>query len=164
VSCSSYVGIITRGLLKFCSHIAPIVHYFRMVSTTKMVVLGAACLIGQCQPFTPCALSAVHRQKHIVLSAASSAPSIVDVITERHYESRRSFLASSFAGTFGIVTPFVGPNTVIASEGKLQSILGQIKEGREQLECVPELIKAEKWDGGKPQLTANDFHFQVLIS
>jgi hypothetical protein len=138
-----------------------------MVSTTTTAVLGAACLVGQCQPFTPSASSAVHRQRRVVLAASSSGPSIVDVVTERDCESRRSFLACSFAATLGIATPFVGSNTVIAAEGRLQSILGQIKEGREQLECVPDLIKAEKWDGGEyyaqgrnPQLAASDFHFK----
>ncbi len=151
----SYVRILQRGSTKHFFVPSPLLPACcllqRMVSmtTTKTAVLGAACLIGQCEPFTPSALSAVHRQKRVALAAASSAPSIVDVITERHHESRRSFLACSFVATLGIITPFVGPNTVIASEGKLQSILFQIKEGREQLECVPDLIKAEKWDGGK---------------
>ena len=119
-----------------------------MVSPTKTAsfsVLGAASFIGQCQSFAISASSSVHRH---VLTVASSAPSIVDFMTERHFESRRSFLTYSFAATFGTTTSFVGPNSVIAAEGRLGSILGQIKEGREQLECVPDLIKAEKWDGG----------------
>ena len=78
-----------------------------------------------------------------------SAPSFVDALTERHFKSRRSFVTCSFAATFGITASFVGPDAVIAANGKLYVILGKLKEGREQLECVPDLIKAEKWDAGK---------------
>jgi len=115
-----------------------------MVSTTKSAsfsVLAAACFVGQCQPYMPSVSS--HRQKY-VLAAASSTPSIVDAATERHFRSRRSFLTYSFAASFG-----VRPDAVIAADGKLNAILGQIKQGRDQLDSVPDLIKAEKWDAGK---------------
>ena len=61
-----------------------------------------------------------------------------------NYNSRRSFLTGNIA-VFGIAA-VVRPSTVIATDGNLSDLLGQIKEGREQLESVPELIKAEKWD------------------
>ena len=122
-----------------------------MVSTTKSAtffVLAAACFVDQCQPFAPSVPSSVHRPI-FVLAAASSAPSIVDGITEPHFKSRRSFVTCSFAATFGIATSFDGPKAVVAADGNLYVILGQLKEGRDQLECVPDLIKAEKWDAGK---------------
>jgi len=35
-----------------------------------------------------------------------------------------------------------------ADDGQLPKLLDQIKEGKQQLEDIPELIKAEKWDAG----------------
>jgi hypothetical protein len=65
---------------------------------------------------------------------------------ERTYKSRRSFLTGNIAATmFGIAT-VIRPRSVIATGGNLNDLLDQIKEGRDQLEIVPELIKAEKWD------------------
>jgi hypothetical protein len=122
-----------------------------MVSTTKSAsfsVLAAACFVGQCQPYTPRISPSAHRQKY-VLAAASSTPSIVHAATERHFTLRRSFLTYSFAATFGIAASFVRPDAAIAADGKLNAILGQIKQGRDQLECVPDLIEAEKWDASK---------------
>ena len=139
-----------------------------MVSTAKSAsffVLAAACFIDQCQPFTPNVPSFVRRRK-FVLAAASSAPLIVNGITERHFKSRRSFVTCSFAATFGIAASLEGPKEVLAADGNLYVILGQLKEGRDQLECVPDLIKAEKWDAGKyfsQDCTVND-SMHVLIS
>jgi len=38
---------------------------------------------------------------------------------------------------------------VNAAYGQLPKLLDQIKEGSKQLDAIPELIKAEKWDSGK---------------
>lgn len=38
---------------------------------------------------------------------------------------------------------------VNAADGQLPKLLDQIKEGSKQLDAIPELIKAEKWDSGK---------------
>lgn len=65
---------------------------------------------------------------------------------------RRSILTNSLAATVGITACFGSPASAIVADGKLDAILGQIKEANKQLEDVPDLIKAEKWDSGKQVL------------
>ena len=57
-----------------------------------------------------------------------------------------------------LIGPFTAATIAVASQnkvalaadddGQLPKLLDQIKEGRQQLEDIPELIKAEKWDAG----------------
>ena len=118
-------------------------------------VLAAAYFVGQCQPFMLVVSSSVHRQKHVLAAASTKPP-------RPHFTSRRSVLKYSFAATFGTAASFIGPDAVIAADGKLNDILGQIKQGREQLECVPDLIKAEKWDAGK-YVTPTRLHIYLIL-
>jgi len=71
--------------------------------------------------------------------------------TDTSNQNRRSFLTRSFMATLGIATSFNGGSidAAVAADGKLNDILAQIKEGRTQLESIPDLIKDEKWDAGK---------------
>lgn len=51
--------------------------------------------------------------------------------------------------TIGATTQYFGrPNAAFASDGKLADTLSQIKDAREQLDDIPALIDAEKWDAG----------------
>ena len=113
--------------------------------STKMSVL-AAFLVFQCQSFMPIAV--LPRQTTRVLTMTSHAHINAATANERNYKySRRSFVTdNSIAVTVFGIAAVVRPSTVIATDGNLRDLLGQIKEGREQLESVPELIKAEKWD------------------
>jgi hypothetical protein len=80
-------------------------------------------------------------------TSTSTAPAndIDDSAKEPTYcRLRRSILTNSLA-----VTACFGPIAAIAADGKLDAILNQIKEANKQLEDVPDLIKAEKWDSGE---------------
>lgn len=105
----------------------------------KMSVLLAAYFVCQCQSFMPII------QTTRVLTMTSYAH-INATAHERTYQSRRSFLAGNIAATMFGIPAVVRPSTVIATDGNLSDLLDQIKEGRDQLDSVPELIKAEKWD------------------
>ena len=62
-------------------------------------------------------------------------------------QKRRKILISPFtAATFAVVSQ--NKVALAADDGQLPKLLDQIKEGRQQLEDIPELIKAEKWDAG----------------
>jgi len=50
------------------------------------------------------------------------------------------------AGT--ILSTVFDNKAALAADGQLSVLLDQIKEGSKQLEAVPDLIKAEKWDAG----------------
>ena len=87
-------------------------------------------------------------------TSTSTAPAndIDDSAKEPTYcRLRRSILTNSLAATL-ITACFGSPASAIAADGKLDAILGQIKEANKQLEDVPDLIKAEKWDSGKQVL------------
>ena len=53
--------------------------------------------------------------------------------------------------TIGATTQYFGrPTTAaFAADGNLADTLSQIKNAREQLDDIPALIDAEKWDAGK---------------
>ena len=38
------------------------------------------------------------------------------------------------------------------AEGTLDGLVGQLKEARQQLDDIPDLIKEEKWDAGELRL------------
>lgn len=57
---------------------------------------------------------------------------------------------------------FDRPNEVIAAGENLAPILGQIKEAKEQIEIIPDLIKSEKWDAGEYQVNAAA-HVPILV-
>ena len=63
-----------------------------------------------------------------------------------HYH-RRSFIANYFAAAIGVTIFAVPFNEAIAASP--EELLDQIKQAREQLDTIPDLIKAEKWDAGK---------------
>jgi hypothetical protein len=62
-------------------------------------------------------------------------------------QKRRKILIGPFtAATFAVASQ--NKVALAADDGQLPKLLDQIKEGRKQLEDIPELIKAEKWDAG----------------
>eukprot|EP00571_Detonula_confervacea_P004709 CAMPEP_0172314366 /NCGR_PEP_ID=MMETSP1058-20130122/22356_1 /TAXON_ID=83371 /ORGANISM="Detonula confervacea, Strain CCMP 353" /LENGTH=237 /DNA_ID=CAMNT_0013028217 /DNA_START=40 /DNA_END=756 /DNA_ORIENTATION=+ len=134
-----------------------------MVSTAtsraSLTILGVACLLSQCTPFTPVFVQRQKHQTHFspsVLAAAAASPPPSNVIDTSSQESccqlRRSFLTGSFAAALGIAVCVDRPNAVVAADENLDSILGQIKEATEQLESIPDLIKTEKWDAARAVL------------
>ena len=86
--------------------------------------------------------------------AASSSKNNNDEIGEEGLVSSQQrrkvvsvpFIASAVGAIF--TTALVDNKPALAAEGQLRKLLDQIKEGRQQLEDDPELIKAEKWDSG----------------
>ena len=66
-------------------------------------------------------------------------------------ESRRSFITDSFAAATIVGTAFsFRPHQAIAdTDIKLADVLAQVKDARVQMDDIPDLIKAEKWDAGK---------------
>ena len=80
------------------------------------------------------------------LSCSSNNDSI-DENTLISSQKRRKILISPFTATIAVASQ----NKVALAaddDGQLPNLLDQIKEGRQQLEDIPELIKAEKWDAG----------------
>lgn len=77
-------------------------------------------------------------------------PSAVLSDTSLRYEipcqMRRSILIGGILSTVGTIA---SANVAIASGGKLDETLAQIKEANDQLDSIPDLIKAEQWDAGK---------------
>ena len=134
-----------------------------MVSTTRVSfsIAVAACLQSQCTSFVPQSVKQRHKlvvdPTHVstsvqLLAAATPSPPSNGIDTsspEPDCQLRRSILTSSLVATFGIASCFDENNVAIAADGKLDEILDQVKEAREQLESVPDLIKDEKWDSGK---------------
>lgn len=123
-------------------------------SRASLSLFGVGCLLSQCTPFTQ-KISTVQRQKYqtifspLVLAATASSPPSNGIDTssqESCCQPRRSFIARSFAASLGVAVCVDRPNAAIATDGNLDSKLGQIKEATEQLESIPELIKTEKWD------------------
>ena len=89
------------------------------------------------------------RSTSMLTAVAQSQEDDTDQV-DTYNQNRRSFLARSFTATLGIATSFNGGSTdsAVAADGQLNDILAQIKEGRTQLESIPDLIKDEKWDAG----------------
>jgi len=78
------------------------------------------------------------------LLAASSSDDFM--VTSNH---RRTILSGPLIFTAGtILSTVVDNKAALAADGQLSVLLDQIKEGSKQLEAVPDLIKAEKWDAG----------------
>jgi len=65
-------------------------------------------------------------------------------------ESRRSFITDSFATATFIGSFSFRPHQAIAETDiiKLADVLAQVKDARGQMDDIPDLIKAEKWDAG----------------
>jgi hypothetical protein len=65
-------------------------------------------------------------------------------------KQRRTILSDSvfFTAVGAIFSTAVGNKAARAADGQLPKLLDQIKEGRAQLEPIPQLINAEKWDSG----------------
>jgi len=124
-----------------------------MVSTTNtskasLFIVAIVCLQSQCTSFTPKAQS-VRRPTSVLAAAASPSSSNVTGTSHKpNSELRRSILTNSIAATLGCTVCLDAPNVVTAADGKLDIILDQIKEARDQLASVPDLIQAEKWDAG----------------
>ena len=66
--------------------------------------------------------------------------------------------------TIGTTTQYFGrPNAAFASDGKLADTLSQIKDAREQLDDIPALIDAEKWDAGMYNMVYPYFVFNDIL-
>lgn len=63
-------------------------------------------------------------------------------------QKRRKILISPFTATITVASQSKVALAADEDDGQLPKLLDQIKEGRQQLEDIPELIKAEKWDAG----------------
>jgi len=80
------------------------------------------------------------------LVASSSSRNIDDCTISCH--QRRTFLGRPLIFTVGtILSTTLDNKKALAADGQLALLLDQIKEGSKQLEAVPDLIKAEQWDG-----------------
>lgn len=81
------------------------------------------------------------------LAASSSSNNIDDSTIS--CQQRRTFLGKPLIFTVGtILSTTLDNKRALAADGQLAVLLDQIKEGSKQLEAVPDLIKAEQWDGG----------------
>ena len=81
------------------------------------------------------------------LSCSSNNDSIDENILVSSQKRRKILIGPFTAATIAVASQ----NKVAladADDGQLPNLLDQIKEGRQQLEDIPELIKAEKWDAG----------------
>lgn len=82
------------------------------------------------------------------LSASSSNnDSSIDENMLVSSQKRRKILIGPFTATIAVASQSKVA-LADAEDGQLPNLLDQIKEGRQQLEDIPELIKAEKWDAG----------------
>mmetsp|Transcript_14398 Transcript_14398/g.20418 ORF Transcript_14398/g.20418 Transcript_14398/m.20418 type:complete len:229 (+) Transcript_14398:103-789(+) len=80
------------------------------------------------------------------LAASSSSNNIDDSTIS--CQQRRTFLGKPLIFTVGtILSTTLDNKRALAADGQLAVLLDQIKEGSKQLEAVPDLIKAEQWDG-----------------
>ena len=112
------------------------------------------CLLSNCSAFTH------HTSlREISLSSLFSGdrlsykiyPGLVLFDTNRSSsdESRRSFITNSFVAATFVGTTFFRPYQAFAdTDIKLADVLAQVKDARVQMNDIPDLIKAEKWDAG----------------
>ncbi|KAL7432266.1 hypothetical protein ACHAXH_001726 [Discostella pseudostelligera] len=121
-----------------------------MVSSTKrapLSIVAAVSVIGKCESFIPNDPSIVLGRTTLLAAAASDSSPVSNTFVDTSaHPCRRSFVNRSVAATLGTALIFNRPNAVIAADENLASILGQIKEARDQIEIIPDLIKSEKWD------------------
>ena len=82
------------------------------------------------------------------LSACSSNNDSIGENTLISSQKRRKILIGPFTAATIAVASQSKAALADADDGQLPKLLDQIKEGRQQLEDIPELIKAEKWDAG----------------
>ena len=87
-----------------------------------------------------------HRRQR--LSACSSNNDSIDENMLVSSQKRRKILISPFTATITVASQSKVALAADEDDGQLPKLLDQIKEGRQQLEDIPELIKAEKWDAG----------------
>lgn len=128
-----------------------------MVSSTRasLAVAVTACLLGviQCAAFTLQRIPTAKCDTKKMQLLMADAPTPLDPSTNvaaalPEYCNLRRFILANSLGL--CIAACVGsPNAATAADGKLAGILGQIKEAQGQLEAIPDLIKAEKWDAGK---------------
>jgi len=117
--------------------------------------VAAVSVIGKCESFIPNDPSIVLGRTTLLAAAASDSSPVSNTFVDTSaHPCRRSFVNRSVAATLGTALIFNRPNAVIAADENLASILGQIKEARDQIEIIPDLIKSEKWDAGEYQLNA----------
>ncbi|KAL3757297.1 hypothetical protein ACHAWU_008458 [Discostella pseudostelligera] len=121
-----------------------------MVSSTKrasLSIVAAVSVIGKCESFMPNGPSIVPGRTTLSAAAASeSSPPLNTFVDTSAHPCRRSFVKRSVAATLGTALMFNRPSAVIATDENLASILGHIKEAKNQIEIIPDLIKSEKWD------------------
>ena len=65
-------------------------------------------------------------------------------------ESRRSFITNSIvaATIVGTIFSFRPHQAIADTDIKLADVLAQVKDARVQMDDIPDLIKADKWDAG----------------
>ena len=88
------------------------------------------------------------------LLASSSDADDLKTSTDLNCQTRRACLTSPFAVAF-VATSFIGRPRHVALAADYQDLttldqlLSQIKQARDQLDVIPDLIEKEKWDSGK---------------
>ncbi|KAL7535013.1 hypothetical protein ACHAWF_006114 [Thalassiosira exigua] len=133
-----------------------------MVSSRRasFSIAAVACIPSQCTPFklgfsSPFRSSSAlqelvvdptHASSSVMQVTAPTSLKEMDTVLDPHCKLRRSLISNCLAATFGVAASVIRPNSAIAADEKLDAILARIKEAREQLESVPDLIKDEKWD------------------
>jgi hypothetical protein len=120
-----------------------------------------ASALSECKAFRPNFPSILGRTEQIMPSSAMAAAASTRasntniVIDSSAHTCRRSFVTGSFMTTIGTTALiFDRPSAVIAADEKLAPLLGQIKEAKEQIEIIPDLINSEKWDAGEYRVNA----------
>ena len=73
---------------------------------------------------------------------------IDDMISSISSLHRRAMFMSSIVAPLGVILA-TDVNDKAYADGNLSSILGQLKEASAMLNGIPDLIKAENWDGGE---------------
>lgn len=100
-----------------------------------------------CRPFilSPSTNRQLPPQQQLLAASSSSNNNIDDCMVTS--QLRRRIMSWPLVVTAGtILSTAVDNKAALAADGQLPKLLDQIKEGSKQLDAIPELIKAEKWD------------------
>ncbi len=132
-------------------------------STYHFVLIAIATLLPtRCLSFQPISSLGIcdRRRSKTPLSASPSplSPPPIESVSEGQLtraralasQSRRTLVTKAITSSLGFLSIFSVPkNDDKALAADLNELVGQLKQARDQLNEVPDLIKAEKWDSGK---------------
>jgi hypothetical protein len=80
-----------------------------------------------------------------------SADDVLQSSSDASSQRRRSIALSPLVAMLGVSFCTDDYGAALA-EGTLDGLVGQLKEARQQLDDIPDLIKEEKWDAGELRL------------